>query len=177
MSSFGTLASVPLARPEHVVPRTRNLEAAALHACAIDRVVQYMSANAAEPMRLKVLADIAHCSPWHLDRIFSNATGLSPMRYISLLRINAAKLEIMRSDHRIIEIAYDAGYNSLGSFGKRFTELVGLSPREVRKPAGGRRQRPCRTDSGGRPRNAVRSRELGQAARAQSAVYRRADRR
>ena len=115
--AFGRIAHKPVPREPHP-PFMR--------ADMLDRVVGYMRANLTEPIRLKHLADIAHCSPWHFDRVFSHATGLSPMRFVSLSRIELAKLDVMRSDHRIIEIAFDSGYNSLGSFGKRFTELVGL---------------------------------------------------
>lgn len=105
------------------------------HHSAIDRVTQYMRANFAEPITLRDLAKVAHCSPWHLDRIFAERTGLTPIRYLSLLRIEMAKLLVINSNQRIIEIAYDVGYNSLGSFGKRFTALVGMSPRQLRKAA------------------------------------------
>jgi AraC family transcriptional regulator len=105
------------------------------HRLAVGRVIGYMRSHFVEPISLKDLAKVAHCSPWHLDRIFADATGLTPMRYLSLLRIEMAKLLVINSNQRIIEIAYDVGYNSLGSFGKRFTELVGMSPRQLRKAA------------------------------------------
>jgi AraC family transcriptional regulator len=107
------------------------------HHSAVCRVTDHMRTNLAEPITLKDLAKVAHCSPWHLDRIFAEGTGLTPMRYLSFLRIEMAKLLVLDSDQRIIEIAYDVGYNSLGSFGKRFTALVGMSPRELRKAADG----------------------------------------
>jgi AraC family transcriptional regulator len=119
----------------NIVGPERRLTSAERHRVAVDRVVAFMRGNVAEPLTLNELADVAHCSPWHFDRIFSGVTGLSPLRYLSHLRIEAAKLAVMHSDRRIIDIAYDVGYNSLGSFGKRFTELVGLSPRELRKAA------------------------------------------
>lgn len=125
-------------RPPPTLPLVeRRPNSAERHLIAVARVVTYMRGNVAEPLTLNELADVAHCSPWHFDRIFSDVTGLSPLRYLSHLRIEAAKLAVMQSDRRIIDIAYDVGYNSLGSFGKRFTELVGLSPRELRKAADG----------------------------------------
>jgi AraC family transcriptional regulator len=107
------------------------------HRSAVRRVTEYMRTNFAEPITLRDLAKVANCSPWHLDRIFAEAIGLTPMKYLYLLRIEMAKLSVLSSDQRIIEIAYDVGYNSLGSFGKRFTALVGMSPRQLRKAADG----------------------------------------
>lgn len=147
-----------------IAPPERRLNSAERHLIAVDRVVAYMRGNVAEPLTLNELADVAHCSPWHFDRVFSDVTGLSPLRYLSHLRIEAAKLAVMHSDRRIIDIAYDVGYNSLGSFGKRFTELVGLSPRALRKAADGfdiarwrdRLDTVCAADDGAAPALAIR---------------------
>ena len=108
-------------------------DAAQRHALAVERVIAVMRDNLADPLSLNDMADIAHCSPWHFDRVFADVTGMSPLRYLSHLRIEAAKLAVMQSDRRIIDIAFGVGYNSLGSFGKRFTELVGLAPSQWRK--------------------------------------------
>jgi len=105
------------------------------HAIAVERAIAFMRDNLADPLSLNDLADIAHCSPWHFDRVFAEVTGMSPLRYLSHLRIEAAKLAVMQSERRIIDIAFGVGYNSLGSFGKRFTELVGLAPSQWRKAA------------------------------------------
>lgn len=117
-------------------PWDRGLHTFRRHRTAVERAIAHMRANFAEPLTLDTIAKVAHCSPWHFDRTFTAITGLSPMRYLSILRIDGAKSAVLRSDRRIIDIAYDVGYNSLGSFGKRFTELVGLSPRELRSAAG-----------------------------------------
>lgn len=104
-----------------------------IHEATVQGVVAYMQSHIGEPMSLGRLSDVAGFSPWHLDRIFTRETGLATMRYLTLLRIEAAKAATLGSDRRIIEIAYDVGFNSLGSFGKRFTYLVGMSPRDLRK--------------------------------------------
>ncbi|MBS0536824.1 MAG: helix-turn-helix transcriptional regulator [Proteobacteria bacterium] len=110
-----------------------HLHAAQRRVVAVERAISFMRGHLAEPLTLNGLADIAHCSPWHFDRVFSEIAGMSPLRYLSHLRIEAAKLAVMESDRRIIDIAFSVGYNSLGSFGKRFTELVGLAPSQLRR--------------------------------------------
>jgi AraC family transcriptional regulator len=104
-----------------------------IHELAVQGVIAHMQSHIGESLSLGRLSDVAGFSPWHLDRIFSRETGLATMRYLTLLRIEAAKTAALSSDRRIIEIAYDVGFNSLGSFGKRFTHLVGMSPRDLRK--------------------------------------------
>jgi AraC family transcriptional regulator len=101
----------------------------------VQGVIAYMQSHISESLSLGRLSEIAGFSPWHLDRMFTRETGLATMHYLTLLRIEAAKNAALGSDQRIIEIAYDVGFNSLGSFGKRFTHLVGMSPRDLRKAA------------------------------------------
>lgn len=124
----------PLERPGVGEPR---LHAAQRHVVAVERAIALMRSHLAEPLTLNELADTAHCSPWHFDRVFSEVTGMSPLRYLSHLRIEAAKLAVIGSDRRIIDIAFGVGYNSLGSFGKRFTELVGVAPSQLRRAVDG----------------------------------------
>ena len=106
-----------------------------IHELTVQGVIAYMQSHISESLSLGRLSDVGGFSPWHLDRIFTRATGLATMRYLTLLRIEAAKNAALSTDRRIIEIAYDVGFNSLGSFGKRFTQLVGMSPRDLRKAA------------------------------------------
>ena len=108
-----------------------------IHELTVQGVIAYMQSHLGESLSLGRLSDVGGFSPWHLDRIFARETGLATMRYLTLLRIEAAKNAALSSDRRIIEIAYDVGFNSLGSFGKRFTHLVGMSPRDLRKAADG----------------------------------------
>ncbi|MEM5584732.1 AraC family transcriptional regulator [Roseibium sp. AS2] len=102
---------------------------------AVIRVIRYLHSNLKMELNLETLAEIACCSRCHLVRIFANQTGVTPMNYLSSLRIQAAKSVLLQTDEKVINIAYDVGYSSLGSFGRRFAELVGLSPRALRKGA------------------------------------------
>lgn len=102
---------------------------------SVAQVVRHINANLNRKHTLDEFADIAGCSIWHFDRVFHRVTNLSPMNFLSASRIEAAKRLLVTSDTRIIDICYEVGYNSLGSFGKRFTKMVGLSPRQVRAAA------------------------------------------
>jgi AraC-like DNA-binding protein len=105
------------------------------HRRVVLRAIEHMRANLADPHNLDKLSDIACCSRWHLVRVFSEYTGVTPMTFLSMLRFQAAKAMLLETDEKIINIAYDVGFSSLGSFGRRFTELVGFSPRALRQGA------------------------------------------
>lgn len=116
-------------QPQEVVVRSNT---GTDHLPAISRVTRHLNAHLGQPHTLDELASIAGCSIWHFDRIFHKITHLSPMAYLSAARMEAAKRLLVTSDALIIDICYEVGYTSLGSFGKRFTKMIGLSPRRVR---------------------------------------------
>jgi hypothetical protein len=50
-----------------------------------------MHENISRPLRLHELADAAYLSPFHFDRVFHAATGVSAVAFALALRIDAAK--------------------------------------------------------------------------------------
>jgi AraC family transcriptional regulator len=102
---------------------------------AVTRVVGHLNQNLGDEHTLKEMADVAIISPFHFNRIFSEVTGVSPVRYLYALRITEAKRLILTTRHKVIDICYSVGYNSLGSFNNRFVSLVGYSPRCIRNLA------------------------------------------
>lgn len=70
-------------------------------------------------------------------RAFKKLTGLSPQRFRASLRIELAKRLLVETDRPVTEISFDVGYNSLGTFVRTFTALVGISPGQLRRLARG----------------------------------------
>lgn len=107
----------------------------AVYRQAVTRVVTYLKENLGEDHTLEDMADVAILSPFHFNRVFSEITGVSPVRYLYALRIAEAKRLILTTRLKVIDICYSVGYHSLGSFNKRFVSLVGYSPRRIRSLA------------------------------------------
>jgi len=79
------------------------------------------------------MARKAMVSSSHLDHIFRQATGISPRRFLGALRLASAKRMLLGTQLRVVDICMAAGYNSLGTFTRRFTELVGVPPLHLRR--------------------------------------------
>src|SRR5215813_11406001 len=86
-----------------------------------------------EPLSLADIAKSAILSRFHFCRVFTEATGVSPGRYLSAVRIYQAKRLLASTSLSVTEISVAIGYNSLGSFTNRFTESVGASPTRFRR--------------------------------------------
>ncbi len=111
------------------VARDTTLEA---HRQAVERVIRKIRDAFNEPFALSDMARLAHLSPFYFDRTFRQITGIPPVQFLYALRIEAAKRLLLNTSLSVIDVCYEVGYNSIGTFTSRFTRLVGVSPRQFR---------------------------------------------
>lgn len=98
----------------------------------IAEVIAYIHHHLDEPLSLSRLANYAAYSPYHFTRVFKERTGLSPLYYVSSLRLQKAKDLLLRTNLSVRDIGLEIGQQSLGTFTTRFTERVGMSPTQFR---------------------------------------------
>ena len=97
------------------------------------RVLLHIQRNLDQPLELDELAGIACFSPFHFHRIFRGMVGESVMEYVRRLRLEQAAQKLRFSDHPVIDVALDAGYESHEAFTRAFTARFGLTPSTYRK--------------------------------------------
>jgi AraC family transcriptional regulator len=85
-----------------------------------------------EPLSLNAVADSAYLSRFYFSRLFRSTTGVSPGRFLTAVRLFKAKNLLLETSLSVTDIAYEVGYNSLGTFISRFTRSVGISPARYR---------------------------------------------
>jgi AraC family transcriptional regulator len=99
----------------------------------VDQVIAYIHRHLLDPMPLDRLAKHISYSPSHFTRLFKERTGLSPLYYVSSLRLEKAKDLLLHTRLSVRDIGLEVGQQSLGTFTTRFTQRVGLSPAEFRQ--------------------------------------------
>jgi len=114
-------------------PETDALGASVFSAAVVARIIDHFRRNLGHPVVLQDLGEEVGWSTFSMIRAFRRLTGTTPMRYLSLLRLADAKRMLLTTKLSVINICYDVGYESLGSFNNRFRALVGLTPTELRK--------------------------------------------
>lgn len=92
------------------------------------RVLAHIDQNYQAPLSLDELASIGAMSPSHLCRLFKELTGMRPVEYIQLLRVNSAALMLQHNDCKIVEAALENGFHHLSYFSKQFKKYKGVSP-------------------------------------------------
>lgn len=105
------------------------------HMQAVESAVQVMHTHLHEFLTLADLADVACLSPFHFNRVFRRLVGIPPGEYLAALRLQAARHLLLSTSLSVTDICFEVGYSSPGSFTTRFTQLVGLSPRLLRRRA------------------------------------------
>ncbi|KKO52436.1 helix-turn-helix domain-containing protein [Paenibacillus sp. DMB20] len=98
----------------------------------IDAVIAYIHEHIYDPLPLSRLAEYASYSPYHFSRLFKEKMGLSPLYYVSSIRLQKAKHLLLHTRLSVRDIAMEIGQQSLGTFTTRFTERVGISPAQFR---------------------------------------------
>lgn len=110
-------------------------DTAACHERAVQRVIATMRERLDEELSLHEMADVAIMSPFHFNRTFHHVIGMPPGRFLSALRLERARRLLLTTEERVTDVCFDVGYNSLGTFTRRFTEVLGVSPRRMRSYA------------------------------------------
>lgn len=99
----------------------------------IHAVITYIEQHYADPLTLEQLAKFANYSPNHLGKRFKDATGYPPMRYLSNVRIERAKLLLQGTADPISVIMEKTGFTDAAYFSKSFKKVIGYSPQKFRK--------------------------------------------
>jgi AraC-like DNA-binding protein len=94
-----------------------------------------MDAASHEAWPVTRLAKVSGVSEAHFARSFRQAFGIPPHRYLLTRRIEQATTLLQGTQLSITEIAFATGWESLGTFGRTFHDVTGLSPSNVRRAA------------------------------------------
>jgi transcriptional regulator GlxA family with amidase domain len=104
------------------------------------RAKDHMDAASHEAWPVQRLARVSGVSDAHFARSFKQAFGVPPHRYLLTRRIERATALLRDTELSITEIAFETGWESLGTFGRTFRDITGDSPRAVRARARGAAQ-------------------------------------
>jgi AraC family transcriptional regulator, regulatory protein of adaptative response / methylated-DNA-[protein]-cysteine methyltransferase len=102
----------------------------------IDEARIYLDARPSERVTLGELARAVGASPFHLQRRFKAAYGVSPRDYQAARRLEAVKSSL-RNGQRVTDALFEAGYGSVSRFYEK--PLLGMKAREYRANGKGQR--------------------------------------
>ena len=80
-----------------------------------------------ESIDMTTIANKAYFSKFHFLRLFKQVYGITPHRYLTMLRIEKAK-ELLQNNISITDTCYRIGFASTSSFTKLFKRYMKISP-------------------------------------------------
>jgi AraC-like DNA-binding protein len=96
-------------------------------------VLRRIEAEPEEPLTLWQLARDSAMSPYHFLRTFNVISGVTPYQFVLTQRLRRAAVRLRRTTDPISAIAYEAGFNDLSTFNRRFRRIMGLTPSAWRR--------------------------------------------
>ena len=86
-----------------------------------------------EKIDLDQIADEAAFSRFHFIRLFKQAYGDTPHRYMMQLRMQEAERLLSNADLKVQEVCLEVGFESVGTFTTQFTKVFGKTPKARQK--------------------------------------------
>ena len=100
---------------------------------AVQKVMNYVNLNVAEPLTLKSLAAMCFISPSYLSALFKQEAGTTLIDYINTQRVNRAAQLLEHSSHTIAAVAEEVGILDVNYFTKIFKKTLGVTPTRYRR--------------------------------------------
>lgn len=114
-------AAEPAAHPMHPYEQKLKL------------ILAYMQEHYAEQITVKQLADLCGFSQVHFMNVFKAAIGTSCMEYLIRYRMALAAIDLQETDHSIMQVAMDNGFQNISYFNRTFKKRYHVTPSEYRR--------------------------------------------
>jgi AraC family transcriptional regulator, regulatory protein of adaptative response / methylated-DNA-[protein]-cysteine methyltransferase len=104
------------------------------HADSVKAICRYIEQHLDEPVTLDRLGKEFRQSPFHLQRRFKAALGITPREYADSCRLRQLKRNLQAGDS-VTRAMYDAGYGSSSRLYEKTASQLGMTPDKYRRGA------------------------------------------
>jgi AraC-like DNA-binding protein len=126
------VASAPPSEQSSLSLRSFSLPADSLHRHALSEALRYLLANYRNEIRLPDVLHLTRMSRATFSRQFKRHTGKTFSDFVSHLRLQSARRELIETDRSILEIASSCGFSEVSFFNRIFRRMVSCTPSEYR---------------------------------------------
>lgn len=110
-----------------------NDNASATPSISVVRMCDFIAANFLEEIDAGDIAAAAGLHPKYAMNLFRRSTGMTLIKYLTLLRLSRAQAMLVNGNYSILQIAMDSGFGSVSAFNKAFRLIAGMSPSDFRR--------------------------------------------
>lgn len=98
----------------------------------LNQTMDYVEENLRGEISYDQMAEIACCSVYNFQRMFSYIAQMPLSEYIRSRRMTLAAFDVLKGEDRILDIALQYGYDSQDAFSRAFRKFHGVLPSVVR---------------------------------------------
>ena len=96
------------------------------------KVIDYVKENVGKVIETETLANMVCLTKSHLERLFREKLGTSPLQYILRTKIQCAQRLLMTTNYSIQVIAHEVGFDDPSYFIRVFRQKIGFTPQDYR---------------------------------------------
>ncbi len=96
-------------------------------------VQYYIDANYKTDLKINQICEDMHINPSHFSRMFKTYIGMSPKQYLTQVRLQSVKRDLLMTARSITDIALDNGFVDVNNFTRIFRKTFGITPSQYRE--------------------------------------------
>lgn len=98
----------------------------------LQKLCEWLRINSSRDITLQDMAKTVCLAPNYLHRIFVSQFGITPNRYLQLIRFEKACQLLTNTNSSVVSISYNCGFNCPSYFTKQFKAHFGITPKDYR---------------------------------------------
>ncbi|WP_240913192.1 helix-turn-helix transcriptional regulator [Paenibacillus favisporus] len=98
-----------------------------------EKIRSYIDSKYFDPLTAGDIASKLDISTRHVNNIFKERYNMTPMQYLTEVRIRVAQKLLVETGKDIISICFEVGYDSVSTFYRSFKAVAKLSPKTYRE--------------------------------------------
>jgi two-component system, response regulator YesN len=99
----------------------------------LNKAKEFIETHYADSITLELVAEYMELSPFYLSKFFKDRYGMNFIDYLTEIRIQHAKEEMVDQGKSLKEICFSIGYKDPNYFSRVFKKQTGLTPTEFRR--------------------------------------------
>ncbi len=99
----------------------------------LSQIIQYIDKNYMRKLSLNEMAEREHLSFYYFSHFFKDKMGVPFKKYLTLIRLDKAASQLLKTDKSVLDISYDCGFANNKAFNKSFKDKFGMTLTKYRQ--------------------------------------------
>lgn len=112
--------------------RRKTVEDEEKYSGVLKTALDYIQKHVSEPLTVGDIAAACGYSETYMMKLFKKMTGCTCVEYVNSYRLKECAERLLTSKEKILDIAYEFGFNNISYFNLQFKRVYGMTPREYR---------------------------------------------